>query len=190
MTDLLSFLRSFATFSEESLEVLRSITMEVSFRKGDYLVEAGKPCHSLYFIRQGFCRAFYLQDGLEINTAFYFERDIATNINSYISNQRATFAIQACEPLSAYRFDRHDIARINKLAPEIEAAGKQSLQLIAARQEQQLEMYRLLTATQRYEYLEKHRPEILQRVSLTHLSSYLGVARETLSRIRKKRSAR
>ena len=59
--------------------------------------------------------------------------------------------------------------------------------MIAAKQEKQLELYRLLTARQRYEYLEKNQPEIIQRVSLTQLSSYLGVARETLSRIRNKR---
>ena len=185
--DLLTFIHSFSDFSEESWNLLRSIIIEAEFKKGDHLVEADKVCNSLFFIRKGYCRAFNIQDGMEINTCFYFENDIATNMNSYVFNQKSTFAIQACEPVSAYRFDKSDVFEISKKAPEIELIAKRNLQLIAAKQEKQLELYRLLTARQRYEYLEKNQPEIIQRVSLTQLSSYLGVARETLSRIRNRR---
>ena len=185
--DLLTFIHSFSDFSEESWNLLRSVIIEVEFKKGDHLVEADKVCNSLFFIRKGYCRAFNIQDGIEINTCFYFENDIATNMNSYVFNQKSTFAIQACEAISAYRFDKSDVFQISKRAPEIELIAKRNLQLIAAKQEKQLELYRLLTARQRYEYLEKNQPEIIQRVPLTQLSSYLGVARETLSRIRNKR---
>ena len=185
--DLLTFIHSFSDFSEESWDLLRSIIIEAEFKKGDHLVEADKVCNSLFFIRKGYCRAFNIQDGIEINNCFYFENDIATNMNSYVFNHKSTFAIQACEPVSAYRFDKSDVFEISKKAPEIELIAKRNLQLIAAKQEKQLELYRLLTARQRYEYLEKNQPEIIQRVSLTQLSSYLGVARETLSRIRNRR---
>jgi len=185
--DLLTFIHSFSDFSEESWNLLRSVIIKTEFKKCDHLVEADKVCNSLFFIRKGYCRAFNIQDGIEINTSFYFENDIATNMNSYVFNQKSTFAIQACEPVSAYRFDKSDVFEISKKAPEIELIAKRNLQMIAAKQEKQLELYRLLTARQRYEYLEKNQPEIIQRVSLTQLSSYLGVARETLSRIRNKR---
>lgn len=128
-----------------------------------------------------------MNDGIEINTNFYFEKDTATNINSYALNLKSSCTIQACEPMLTYRIDKNKIMEAGKLAPEIEIVGKRNLQMIAAKQEKQLELYRLLTASQRYEYLERYQPEILQRVSLTYLSSYLGIARETLSRIRKKR---
>jgi len=187
MTDLLTFIHSFSEFSEESWNLLRSIIIEAEFKKNDYLVQADKICNSLFFIRKGYCRAFNIQDGLEINTCFYFENDIATNMNSYVFNEKSSFAIQACEPILAYRFDKNKVSEISRVAPEIELIAKRNLQMIAARQEKQLELYRLLTARRRYEYLEKNQPEIIQRVPLTQLSSYLGVARETLSRIRSKR---
>ena len=42
-----------------------------------------------------------------------------------------------------------------------------------------------LTASERYElFIQKH-PEILQRVALRHIASYLGIDIATLSRIRK-----
>jgi hypothetical protein len=48
-------------------------------------------------------------------------------------------------------------------------------------------LFKLYSAQERLQYLETRYPKILQRVSLSQLSSFLGVARETLSRIRKRR---
>ncbi|MFT4536532.1 MAG: CRP-like cAMP-binding protein [Saprospiraceae bacterium] len=42
------------------------------------------------------------------------------------------------------------------------------------------------TAHERYKNLLKKQPQILQRVPLKHISSYLGITQETLSRIRAK----
>lgn len=187
MTDLLNFIRGFADFSDEGWNALRSIARQREFKKGAHLIEAGKSNHSLFFICKGFCRAYHVQDGEEINTNFYFEKEIVTHMNSYVNDQLTTFAVQACEPLTVYEFVKEEVFEISTQVPEIGMIGKRSLELIAAKQERQIELYRLLTAGQRYEYLAKHQPEMLQRVSLTQLSSYLGVARETLSRIRRKK---
>ena len=187
MEELLKYIHSFSEFSEESWKVVLQILTKVEFKKGETLVEVNKKCTSLYFICKGYCRAFNIQEGVEVNTSFFFETDIATNINSYIFGTKSTFSIQACEPLTAIRFNKAQVLEVSKKAPEIELIAKRNLQLIAAKQEKQLELYRLLSAGQRYQYIEKKFPEILQRVPLTHLSSYLGVKRETLSRIRNKR---
>jgi len=42
-----------------------------------------------------------------------------------------------------------------------------------------------LTATERYQLFIKKHPDILQRVALKHIASYLGIDIATLSRIRK-----
>lgn len=41
-----------------------------------------------------------------------------------------------------------------------------------------------ISAKERYEILIKKQPEILQRVPLGMIASYLGITQETLSRIR------
>jgi hypothetical protein len=121
----------------------------------------------LFFISKGYCRAFNIQDGIEINTCFYFENDIATNMNSYVFGQKSSFAIQACEINACISaLIKAKCFEISRQAPEIELIAKRNLQMIAAKQEKQLELYRLLTARHRYEYLEKNQPEIIQRVSL------------------------
>ncbi|MCW3125543.1 MAG: Crp/Fnr family transcriptional regulator [Bacteroidetes bacterium] len=190
MDDLLIFLRTLTDFSEESWHILSQIVKKVEYHKGDYLVQADKVCHSLFFISRGYCRAFHIQEGVEVNTMFYFEGEIATNINSYATQVRSSFFIEACEPMTVYRFDKEDVFKISQLSPQIDMAGKRSLERIAAKQEKQLEMFRLLSARKRYDHLAIHQPEMLNRVSLSQLSSYLGVTRETLSRIRSKKRSK
>ncbi|MDG1919218.1 MAG: hypothetical protein P8I47_07425 [Schleiferiaceae bacterium] len=43
-----------------------------------------------------------------------------------------------------------------------------------------------MTSAERYDKLIRDYPDVLQRVSLTDIASYLGISRETLSRIRRK----
>ncbi|WP_143306441.1 Crp/Fnr family transcriptional regulator [Chitinophaga vietnamensis] len=187
MNSFLAYIHSLTSFSAESWQTLSPALTAVSFPKNGYLLEAGKVCDALFFISSGHCRAFYDKDGQDINTAFFFEHDIATNINSFASGEKSGFAIQALEPVEAIRLDKKLLREVAVKDPQIEVLGRKCLQLIAAKQEKHAALYKLMTAQERYEYLEENDPALLQRVSLSQLSSYLGIARETLSRIRSRR---
>jgi CRP-like cAMP-binding protein len=56
-------------------------------------------------------------------------------------------------------------------------------------EEEHSEMLRKLSAEERYQHILNEYPHLLQRVSLTQLSSWLGLSRESLSRIRSKISS-
>lgn len=187
MQRFLEYVHSLTGFSDESWQTLAPALTEMSFPKEEYLLQAGKICDALFFITSGYCRAFYNKDGQDINTAFFFERDIATNINSFATGEKSEFSIQALEPVTAIRLDKKLLREVSAKDPQIEVLGRKCLQLIAAKQEKHVALYKLMTAQERYEYLEENEPVLLQRVSLTQLSSFLGVARETLSRIRSRR---
>lgn len=187
MENLLTYIYSLTGFSEESWKTLQPVLTKVSFKKGDYLLKEDEVCNSLFFIEKGYCRSYYDKDGIQKNTAFYFEDEIATNIVSFGSGQKSTFYIQACEDLRAIVFDKHKLFETCKLAPQIELLGKKCLRLTTAKMEEHANLFVLYDPQERYEYIEQKYPNVLQRVSLTYLSSYLGMARETLSRIRKRR---
>lgn len=186
MKELTAFINSLTPLPAAAWELLNPALTSQTFPKDTYLLEAGKVCDALFFISKGYCKAFYDKDGLEINTDFFFENEIATNINSFAKAEPSEFAIQACEDITVVRFDKHKLYAASSQNADIETLGRKCLQRIAAKQEKHAAMYKLMNAHERYAYLENNFPEMLQRVSLTQLSSYLGVARETLSRIRGK----
>lgn len=129
-------------------------------------------------------------NGVVKNTGFFFENDIATNINSFGSGQQSAFSIVACEPLTAIIFDKNKLFQAAKESNEIEALGRNCLRVFASRQEEFATLFKLYSAQERLAYLETNYPAMLQRVPLAQLASFLGVARETLSRIRKRRTSK
>lgn len=187
MNNLLKYIRSLTNFSDNSWDLLQTALTKQKFKKNEFLLEQGQICNSLFYIDSGYCKSYYEIDGAIKNTGFFFENEIATNINSFGSGQKSEFNIVACEQLNAIVFDKDKLFQASKQANEIETLGRNCIRLFATKQEEFSTLFKLYSAQERLEYLETKHPEILQRVSLSQLASFLGVARETLSRIRKRR---
>ena len=188
MNDLLKYIHSLTSFSTESWALLQPALTQHTFNKNELLLKEGQVCRSLFFIVKGYCKSYYEVDGQVKNTGFFFEHEIATNIGSFGSGQKSEFNIVACEPLTVIIFDKEKLFQAAQLAPEIETLGRHCIRLFATKQEEFSNLFKLYTPQERLEYIENKHPSLLQRVSLSQLASFLGVARETLSRIRKRRS--
>ena len=188
MHSLLKYNRSLTSFSDKSWEALQPALTKRIFKKNEFLLKEGQICNSLFYIDNGFCKSYYEIDGVVKNTGFFFENEIATNIKSFGSGQKSEYNIVACEPLTAIVFDKAKLFEASQQSSEIETLGRNCIRLFATKQEEFSNLFKLYSAQERLEYLEKKHPEILQRVSLSQLASFLGVARETLSRIRKRRT--
>ncbi|SEL74395.1 Crp/Fnr family transcriptional regulator [Parapedobacter koreensis] len=150
------------------------------------LIKTGPDLPFTVLHRQWLLQSYYEIDGVVKNTGFFFENEIATNISSFGSGQKSEFNIVACEPLSTVVFDKDKLFQAAKQASEIETLGRNCIRLFATKQEEFSTLFKRFSAQVRLEYLAANYPEILQRVSLSQLASFLGVARETLSRIRKR----
>ncbi|AZA84893.1 Crp/Fnr family transcriptional regulator [Chryseobacterium lactis] len=187
MQNLLTNLQSLIPFSNESWTLLQPALSKRSYLKNELMLKEWEICHSLFFIEKGFCKSYYEIDGVTKNTGFFFENEIATNITSFGSGQKSEFNIAACETLETIVFDKEKLFELAKQSPEIEALGRSCIRRFATKQEEFANLFKLYSAQERLEYLENKYPEMLQRVSLSQPASFLGVARETLSRIRKRR---
>ncbi len=187
MKNLLSYIRSLTPFSDENWVLLQPALSEKRYRKNELILKEGEICQSLFYIDKGYCKAYYEIDGVIKNTDFFFENEIATNISSFGSGKPSEYNMAACEELHVVIFNKDILFSIAAQYIEIEALGRHCIRKIAYKQEEFANLFKLYSAQERLEYLEKKHPEMLQRVPLIQLASFLGVARETLSRIRKRR---
>jgi CRP-like cAMP-binding protein len=184
MENIRKYIATIIDFSEQSWTALLDCMTEVEFQKNEQLLREGEICNSIYFISSGLCKSYYNQDGKEINTAFYFENDFATNIRSLTTSSRSDYIIQACEKTKVIQFDKGRLLKAYSQSHQVEAFGRKVLELITVKQEEHSDSFKLLTPRQRFENLALRHPDFLQRISLTQAASYLGMSRETLSRIR------
>ncbi|GAB3320882.1 Crp/Fnr family transcriptional regulator [Larkinella ripae] len=174
-----------ADLSPAALALLLDAAPQKSLLKGGYLVKEGQVCKAIYFLESGSVRTFYNKDGKEINTRFSFENSFVTDLKSLRMATPADYSIQASEETVFWEFGKETLLNLYRQSPEIESFGRNLLEQMLLDQEEHANLFKIFSPTERYQYVAQHFPQLLQRISLSQLSSYLGIARETLSRIRK-----
>ena len=172
--------------SPEDLDSFCAAAKPLECKKGQRLLKEGQVCTSIYFIETGYLRSYHTRDGLEINTGLHFEGSFVTNLKSLRTESPSESFIEAAEPAFLYEFTKEKVTVLYAHRPPIVEFGKKLLELLAIGQQEHINLFTLYSAEERFRYICETRPEILQRVSLTQLASWLGVTRETLSRFRRK----
>ncbi|WP_046246349.1 Crp/Fnr family transcriptional regulator [Hymenobacter terrenus] len=153
--------------------------------KREALHRAGKPCESVWFVEKGYLRAFQADEaGRELNHCFYLENSFATDLVSLRTHQPSVLTLQAGEPTLVWEWPKQRL--LDLYATSIEAAqfGRMLLGYLLLKQERQTRFFQHYGPAERYAHLLREQPALVQRVSVSQLASYLGMARETLSRLR------
>jgi len=170
----------------EDIPLIAGCAKSRSLKKGEALLREGEVCREFYLVEKGYLRTYYNKDGEVINVNFSFEGDFTTNLKSINSRQPSMFNIEAGEDASVWVFNLDEITGRYNSHPQIVLFIRRLAIHLSVASEEHSNFFKLYTPTERYRYIEKNKPHLLQRVSLSQLASYLGVARETLSRIRAK----
>ena len=159
---------------------------QVSFAKNVKLLEQGRIENYLYFIEEGLVR-FHIENN-EKDTTFNFglEGQFISAYDSFLTQAPSTYSVSTLSKTILSRINYQDLQLVYKNTSVGEKIGR-----LAAEELFKLKINRLLsmlneTPEQRYLNLLQTRKEYLQKIPLKYLASYIGVAPETLSRIRKR----
>ncbi|MBL0304205.1 MAG: Crp/Fnr family transcriptional regulator [Cytophagaceae bacterium] len=186
MDKLITIINQFANISEQAKNELFDIVSMKGFDKGSYIVEQGKTCKHLYFIKSGFLRGFYYQDGKEITSWFASENDTVTSMYSFISQKPSFETIEVLEDSTLFEISYNNLQLLFEKYPEFNLIGRLLTEKYYIELEERTISLQFQTATERYLKLLQQQPQLLQKASLGMIASYLGISQETLSRIRKK----
>jgi len=147
------------------------------------LLKEGEPCRRMYIIDEGCVRCWFLHEGKEISFQFFFEGEVVYCSESFRKNIPSPYSIETIEPVKLRWLSREDMAVVRQdaeLYPYIveNAADKQAAFM------RHFFTYLRDTPRQRYENLVRDQPEVVRRVPLQYIASYLGITPVSLSRIR------
>lgn len=183
---MLPSLKGFIEKHPSILEDFQKLMQPISLPKGYLLHRGAKVCHYSYYIHQGAARAFYFKDGKDITAYFAFENEAITGIDSILKGSPSKYDIELLEDSNISKLNKVEVEAFYQQSILHERYGRLFLQQIYMDMVERLEDLQFLNARQRYlQLLEKH-PHIIQRVELRHISSFLGITQETLSRVRAK----
>lgn len=155
--------------------------------KGHLLLEQGKVCQHFYLLEQGSARGYYNHEGKDVSLWFAFEGDVLTSLYSYATGKPSYTNIELLEDSAVIGFTFDQLNALLESYPEFNLIGRLLTEQYFIELEERTLSFQFKTATERYHELITKQPQILQRASLGHIASFLGVSQETLSRIRAKR---
>jgi CRP-like cAMP-binding protein len=170
---------------EEITFMLNSVTITELKAKEMYL-KPGDVQESLVFSYRGLLRSFYINDkGEDITISFIKENNYATDYGAFISQQPSKYFIETLEPCILINVSYNSIQECYSKFKNCEKYGRVIAEKHLIREHNRINDFLFNNAEQRYiNFISKH-ADILNRISVTNLSSYLGMKRQTLTRIRK-----
>jgi len=158
-----------------------------TFAPKAFFIEAGMSNHQLGFVTSGLIRGYYINDkGEDITTLFVSENGWATDYPSLLMGKPSRYNYQCLEPTTLITVSYNHIRAGYDRYVGFERNGRLIAEAVLMQQQRRIESFQFDSAEQRYLAFIRENPTLFNRISLTHLSSYLGIERPSLSRIRRK----
>jgi CRP-like cAMP-binding protein len=184
---LIKYLNSYTTtpLSGDEIDLIQSFFTPRKFRKRQYFLQEGEICKNTAFIVKGAMRKYRVDDkGEEHVLRLYIENWWATDRESVRNGVPSGYFIDAWEDTECLIVKKTDLAYLVDRTPAMTKWIRILDDNYAIATQKRIEAAISLSAEKRYQDLEKAYPEFLQRFPQHIIASYLGINRETLSRVR------
>ena len=178
-------IEQFKSRPQHEIDLVMSRSKVELFLQGSTFLSTGQVSHRAGYILEGVVRIFNINEhGEERTLGFAAEGDFIIDIESYRNRMPSLRNFEAITPVKILIWEREDMKWIGIELPAWTTLVSNLIQKILYNRT--LELFEMLedNATTRYQKFIQRHPHILPRVSLRHVANYLGIAPQSLSRIR------
>jgi len=186
MQKIKDFLNSITPVNENEWIVFSSKLEYAEIPKKEVILKMGKVENYLYYIEEGMIRYYIPKDENDLTFGFGFENELASGYDSFITRTPCSYEIQALTPTKIWRLNHSDLSEIYNETSVGNKLGRLITEMLFVKEIKRELSLLNETAENRYLNLFNERPEVLQKIPLKHIASYIGVTPQALSRIRKR----
>ena len=183
MTDLFEYFGKYQKLSDEARQAIMPLCSNSFVKKNEILQPIGHTCKTIYFLRSGIARIFYYKDGIDITEYFAFEGNIIARAESLFAGKPSRKAIQVLEDSEMVAINASALFKLYDVFPEIERLFRLIFEEAYVDTINRIEAIQFHSAEERYLALMKEK-DIIQKIPLKYIASYLGITQVSLSRIR------
>jgi CRP-like cAMP-binding protein len=177
--------------NKDALDYLLESCTFSTYKNKDEIIKPLESQRNLYFLTSGLVRGYYIDEkGNDITIRFINNQGWITHYTALLSNTPSKYTFQCLEECSVINLPFEKINEGYNQFSSLERLGRLIAESVLKTQQARIESFQFLDAEERYlEFLDNY-PELFNRVSLSHLCTYLGLQRQSLTRIRKKIASR
>jgi CRP-like cAMP-binding protein len=174
------------SLTDKEFEIVRSLFKEKKYRKKQYILQEGEISKVETFIAKGCTRTYEVNEsGQEHILQFGIEDWWIGDLYSFLTETPSRYNIDCIEDCEVLQITKEKLEELYRTVPKMERFFRIIIQnAFNAAQQRILYTISKPAAERYYDFIEKY-PAIEQRVADHHIASYLGIAPQSLSRIRK-----
>ena len=185
------YIHSKIELTHQEFALLRSLGSAEKLRRRQLILQAGEVCRHKTFVCKGMIRTFLTNDdGSEYIMRFVTENQWTLDPESYNLQLPSKFSIDALEDTEIIRWSKENIEKLFAAIPAFKEYSDNLISRTVESSQDRILMNISFTAEEKYQAFITSFPDVFRRVPLHMVASYLGVSRETLSRIRHTQYAR
>ncbi|EJL73113.1 Crp/Fnr family transcriptional regulator [Chryseobacterium populi] len=177
-------INSISALPENSRSRLKKHITEIRYPKHFCLMEANKVIPFIYFIKKGIIRAYASTGENDITFWFGSEGQTVISMKSYVEDLPGYESIELLEDCELYKLETGSLRKLFNEDIHIANWGRKFAEKELVKTEELIISRQFKTASERYKDLVHDKPDLLRRVQLGHIASYLGITQVSLSRIR------
>jgi CRP-like cAMP-binding protein len=152
--------------------------------KDQFVLREHRIADYIWYLEKGAIRIYYNKDEKEVTEWLALDDQFFMSITSFFQRIPSRLIIQALEPSSVWGIHHDRFMQLADEHHEIERMLRMMVTGSLILSQQRMESIQFETAHQRYQRLLQEAPDIVSRVPGVYLASFLGITKETLSRIR------
>ena len=193
MNPFVDFILNFVSLSDSDSNLLENELTYKKYKTGEKIIQEGSICKNIMFIVSGKARSFFInQEGQDLTWNFHFndneakfENYFLVDYNSFLTQMPTFLSFQALEDLEVVMLSYNSIQKLTSNSHILEKVASKMSE--TAYQNVHKRAFTLLTmnAKERYWQILKEEPYLLNKFQHYLIASYIGVAPQSLSRLRK-----
>lgn len=181
---LVSFLNTVSPISKEAMDFLDKNTTLLSIEKKKFLLKPGAIVTDFYFIIKGVIHGFIKEGDKQITTWINEEEEIVSSIRNLGTNKPCEEYLQALEDCVLIAIPIAITEEAFEVYPETNAVARRLWEDNYRGAEERAYLGRIPSAEKKYKKFIEKNPNLMNRIPLKYIASYLGMTVETLCRIR------
>ncbi|QJW89978.1 Crp/Fnr family transcriptional regulator [Spirosoma taeanense] len=179
-------LKQFAQLSEADMLMANKYWRFRTMGRHEFFNFSNSICRHVGFVLKGLFRVYYVDPNTELEHNLYFiaENTFLTSLKSLLTRTTCPYLIEALEDAELLVIEHEHLQQLYAQSHGWERFGRILAEQYFLFNQTRSESLLTQTAEERYVALIENQPDILNRVSLGHIASYLGIKGPSLSRIR------
>jgi CRP-like cAMP-binding protein len=173
--------------TDEQFAQISAVFRPKTLRKKQYFLQEGEVCKYFGFIVKGAMRQYSVDDkGVEHIVGLSIENWWVGDRESFVMLTPSTYNIDAWEDTELLVVTKAETLQIVEKIPAINEMVRKMDEMHSIAVQKRINSSVSLPANKRYTDFVNSYPELVQRFPQHIIASYLGITKETLSRVRKR----